>query len=88
MSWKRSIDTAVRALKRGEQDLKKELAAVQKQIVELELLAREARGGKPGARAAGKQRLSPKGRAAISRAAKARWVRYRAEQRRQARPRA
>ena len=88
MTWQRSIQAAVRALRRAEQDLKRELAAVQTKIAELDDLARQKSSASVNRRrAAGKQRLSPQGRAAISRAAKARWAKYRADKRKQTRRR-
>ncbi len=86
MSWQRSIQAAVRALRRDEQSLKRDLAAVQKKIGELNELSR-GEAARPTARGAQKPRLSPQGRAAISRAAKARWAKYRADKRRLARKR-
>jgi hypothetical protein len=80
MSWQRSIQAAVRALKKEEDSLKGELTVVQRKITELEGLARH--DGARGPRRANSQRLSPKGREAISRAAKKRWAEYRRQQKR------
>ncbi len=79
MSWQRSIQAAIRALKREENALGKRLGTLQDKIAELENLSRSG----PGASAtkSTRRRLSPKGRAAISRAAKRRWAQYRAKQR-------
>jgi len=78
MSWQRWIQGAVRALKREEASLEKELGKVRERIVDLETLAKKnglAAGSSP--RKSGSRRLSPQGRAAISRAAKKRWAEYR-----------
>ena len=75
MSWQRSVQAAVRALRSREASLKKELDRVRAKIKELQEVARsEGSGTRSKSRA---QRLSPKGRAAISRAAKKRWAEYR-----------
>jgi K+/H+ antiporter YhaU regulatory subunit KhtT len=80
MTWQRSIQNAVRALKKEEATLRKQLETVQRKIAELQGMART--GGSVAARKpATRRRLSPKGRAAISRAAKKRWREYRAQQR-------
>ena len=75
MSWQRSLQAAVRALKKEEASLEKELGNVRAKIRELEELARA--GTTRTASRSGPRRLSPQGRAAISRAAKKRWVEYR-----------
>ena len=78
MSWQRSIQAAVRALKREERSLEKELDKVRARISDLEALAKAGPTGAAGARRkSGSTRLSPQGRAAISRAAKKRWAEYR-----------
>ena len=80
MSWQRSIHAATRALRREEASLRKELGLVQRKISDLEALAKERPSNGTGARRnPGAARLSPKGRAAISRAAKRRWAEYRRE---------
>lgn len=85
MSWKRSVQSAVRSLKKDERSLQKELDAVQAKILELEQLASDETLG--GARRASTKstRLSPQGRAAISEAAKKRWAKYRTEKKKPAR---
>ena len=40
MSWQRSVQAAIRALRRDEGTLKRDLAAVQRKIEELSALAR------------------------------------------------
>ncbi len=85
MTWQRSLQSAVRALKKEEAALKKQLDLVQTKIAELDEMSRSNAGtstakGRP-------RRLSPAGRAAISKAAKRRWARYRAERRGGARKR-
>jgi hypothetical protein len=74
-----SIHTAIRALKREESTLRSRLGKLQSQIRDLEGMAR---AGTPGRKRPSKRRLSPKGRAAISRAAKKRWAEYRSKKRR------
>lgn len=74
MSWQRSVQAAVRALQRKETALKRELDQVRAKIKELQGVARSQAAVRTRA---GPQRLSPKGRAAISRAAKKRWAEYR-----------
>ncbi len=78
MPWQRSIQAAMRALKREESMLRRELQTLRQKIAQLEGLAK---GGSAtvGRQRATKRRLSPQGRAAISRAAKRRWRRHRAQ---------
>jgi hypothetical protein len=81
MSWQQSLRAAIRSLRREEQSILKDLGAVRDRIAELQALSRT---GGPGGRAGrgatrGARRLSAKGRAAISRAAKRRWAEYRAK---------
>ena len=76
MTWQRSVQAAIRALKRKEISLQKQLDQVRTKIDELQGVASSQSGA--GARArSGSRRLSPQGRAAISRAAKKRWADYR-----------
>ena len=77
MSWQRSIQAAVRALKREEASLEKELDKVRARITELETVAKNGPGASSHQRKSSSRRLSPQGRAAISRAAKKRWAEYR-----------
>ena len=77
MSWQRSIQAAVRALKREEASLEKELGKVREWIVDLEPLSKNGPAAGSSPRKSGSRRLSPQGRAAISRAAKKRWAEYR-----------
>lgn len=80
MAWQRSIQTAVRELKREEHSMQKQVSVIQGKIRELQSLARSgANSTGVTRRKTGSRRLSPKGRAAISRAAKKRWAKYRAE---------
>jgi predicted nucleic acid-binding Zn-ribbon protein len=79
MTWQRSIQAAVRALKKEEASLEKQLSAVRKRIEELHEMSRSDDGA-PRKRAS-TRRLSPAGRAAISKAAKKRWARYRSAKR-------
>lgn len=78
MSWQRSIQAAVRNLRKAETALERQLELTRTKIQELEALAQS---GPPTRKKTGRRRLSDKGRAAISRAAKRRWAQYRAEQR-------
>jgi hypothetical protein len=77
MSWQRSVQAAVRSLRGEQRGLERQLAAVQKKIRELEELGSSG----PVRKKRAKHRLSAQGRANISRAAKRRWAKYRAEQR-------
>jgi hypothetical protein len=79
MTWQRSIQAAVRALKKEESALEKQLDGVRLKIEELDDMSRTR--GAASSKAAASRRLSPAGRAAISKAAKRRWARYRADQR-------
>lgn len=77
MSWQRSLQAAVRALKREESSLEKELDKIRARITDLETLAKNGPASGSSARKASSRRLSPQGKAAISRAAKKRWAEYR-----------
>ena len=79
MTWQRSLQSAVKALKKEETALQKQLDLVQTKIAELHEMSR-SNSGTPTAKSK-TRRLSPAGRAAISKAAKKRWARYRADQR-------
>jgi hypothetical protein len=81
MTWQRSISAAIRSLRREEQSLKQRLAAIQGRISDLEGVSRRTGAGRAAPRRAGKRKLSEKGRLAISRAAKRRWAKYRAQKR-------
>jgi hypothetical protein len=82
-TWQRSIQAAVRALRKEEAVLQKQLEALQTKIAELEEMARS--GAVTKLAQPTRRRLSPEGRAAISKAAKKRWAQYRADKRRQKR---
>lgn len=80
MSWQRSIQAAVRALKSEEQQLVRRLDHLRGRIAELTGVAKGGRGGaRATTRRSGPNRLSPAGRRAISLAAKRRWAKYRAK---------
>ena len=81
MSWQRSLQAAIRDLRKEEAHLVKELELIQERIGELEAMAKEPapRPRSAKRKTSRKNRLSPEGRAAISRAAKKRWAKYRAE---------
>lgn len=75
MSWQKSVARALRDLKAEEARLANELQQLRQRIASLGGTA-----AKGGAKPSGKKRnLSPAARAAISRAAKKRWAKYRAE---------
>jgi len=77
MSWQKSVARAVRDLKAVEARLAGELADLRQKIASLSGVSSSSAGG---AKKKGKRRkLSPAARAAISRAAKKRWAKYRAE---------
>jgi hypothetical protein len=77
MSWQRSLQAAARALRKEESALCKELDLVRKKLHDLEHLSSGQPSNGSSRRKTGSRRLSPKGRAAISRAAKKRWADYR-----------
>ncbi len=89
MGWKASVQSAIRALKKDEQSLQKELRAVHAKIAELEQLARSGgpSGKTPARRGPQSNRLSAQGRAAISLAAKKRWAKYRSQKKKATRRR-
>lgn len=81
-NWKGSVSAAIRALKKDEAALRKELAEVRSRIKNLETLSRaDAPTNERARKAISRNRLSSEGRAAISKAAKRRWAAYRAENR-------
>ena len=75
MTWQKSVARALRALKAEEARLTRELGQLRQRIASLGGVAGNG-GGKGKAR---KRVLSPSARAAISRAAKKRWAKYREE---------
>jgi hypothetical protein len=78
MSWQKSVARALRDLRAVEARLAAELTDLRHRIASLGGVA--SKGGGGGAKTQGKRRkLSPAARAAISRAAKKRWAKYRAE---------
>jgi hypothetical protein len=80
MSWQKSVARALRDLRAVEARLAAELSDLQQRIASLGGFASGGGGGGGGAKTKGKRRkLSPAARAAISRAAKKRWAKYRAE---------
>jgi hypothetical protein len=75
MSWQKSVARALRYMKTEETKLAGELADLRRRIANLGGMASSG-----GGKAKGKRRkLSPAARAAISRAAKKRWAKYRAQ---------
>jgi hypothetical protein len=81
MSWQRSLQAAIRSLRKEEQSILKKLASVRDRISELQSLSKApgAKGRIGRGRPRKPRRLSAAGRAAISRAAKRRWAQYRAQ---------
>lgn len=77
MAWQQSIETAVKELRKEETSLQRQLSEVQERIKELEGLGRSSGAAPSRRKAGGSRRLSAEGRAAISRAAKKRWAKYR-----------
>jgi hypothetical protein len=79
MTWQASLNTAIRNLRSEEQELERNLTRVREAIRALGGLNR---AGSKRAPAAGgtRRKLSPKGRAAIARAARKRWAKWRAQQ--------
>jgi hypothetical protein len=78
MGWQKSVARALRDLRAVEARLAAELTDLRHRIASLGGVASKSGGG--GAKTKGKRRkLSPAARAAISRAAKKRWAKYRAE---------
>jgi hypothetical protein len=76
MNWQASLARVVRGLKSEEARLERELDDVRAKISALGgVVGRKLQSAKGKVR----RKLSPKARAAISRAAKKRWAKYRAE---------
>jgi cell division septum initiation protein DivIVA len=82
MSWQSSVARALRDLKAEEARLAGELDELRQRIASLGGIASSSSSSSSGgAKTKGKRRtLSPAARAAISRAAKKRWAKYRAAQ--------
>ena len=77
MSWQSVLKQAARELKKEEERLLRELRELRRKLANLG--TRPTRGtGRQGAKRT--RKLSPAGRAAIARAAKKRWAKYRAAQ--------
>jgi hypothetical protein len=73
MAWQSSLNAALTALRKEEQRIARELQTLRGQIAAL-----SGAGGKRSTRKApGIRKMSAKGRAAISRAAKKRWAAWR-----------
>ena len=79
MSWQRSVRAAVKALKKEEQSLVKQLDRLRARIADLSGLSAGRKA--PGRKAGRGNRLSEEGRRAISLAAKRRWAKYRGKKR-------
>ena len=85
-TWQRSLNAAIRALKKDEEALRKELVDVRARIKDLESLSKaDAPTNARARKAINRNRLSPAGREAISKAAKKRWAKYRSEKRKSGR---
>ena len=81
MAWRRSIQAAVRELRRQEANLQRQLSEVEAKIKDLEALSNDPDALQSAVRVRSPtRRLSPEGKAAISRAAKKRWAQYRRSQ--------
>jgi hypothetical protein len=76
MSWQKSLQAAVKALKKEEQSLVKQLAHLRSKMENLTGISK-AKGAKRGPKPGRGNRLSDEGRRAISLAAKRRWAKYR-----------
>jgi hypothetical protein len=74
MSWQRSLQAAVRDLRKEEQSLVRRLDHLRGRIAELTGVSKAKRGAAGRTRT---NRLSASGRRAISLAAKRRWAKYR-----------
>ncbi len=83
MALKSSLGNAIRDLEGERTKLAKQLDAIDAAIATL----KQANRGTPSAASRSKRRLSPAGRAAISKAAKKRWAKYNAQKKKQARRR-
>ncbi len=77
MSWQRSVRAAVKALKKEEQSLERQLDKLRARIADLNGLSSGRGSAGPGRKARRGNRLSEEGRRAISLAAKRRWAKYR-----------
>ena len=87
MAWQKTLKTALDELEREKRKLASELGEVEDRIQRLQAMTDSpAPSGRRGSsrgqtkKAKAKRNLTPEGRAAISRAAKARWARHRASQ--------
>jgi hypothetical protein len=77
MSWQASLNAAIRNLRTEEQNLERDLNRVREAI---QALGGLGRGGQRTVATGRRRQLSAKGRAAIARAARKRWAKWRAEQ--------
>ena len=77
MGWQKSVARALRDLQAEEARLTSELDDLRQRIASLGGVARS--GGSAPKTKGKRRKLSPAARAAISRAAKKRWAKYRAE---------
>lgn len=77
MSWQKSLQAAVKALKKEEQSLVKQLDQLRVKMGNLTGLSKSKKGAKRGPKPGRGNRLSDEGRRAISLAAKRRWAKYR-----------
>jgi hypothetical protein len=80
MTWQTSVQAAVRSLRKEEAALQKKLEVVRAKIADLSEVSRTTGAAGPSKKKASR-RLSPQGRAAISKAAKKRWAKYRTAER-------
>ena len=77
MSWQKSLQAALKALKKEEQSLVKQLDHLRTKMGNLTGLSKGKKGAKRGPKSGRGNRLSDEGRRAISLAAKRRWAKYR-----------
>jgi len=81
MSWQRSVRAAVKALKKEEQNLVKQLDRLRARMADLTGLSTGRKTTGAGRKPGRGNRLSDEGRRAISLAAKRRWAKYRGKKR-------
>ena len=79
MSWQASLSKVLSALRKEEQRIERELSSLRTRIANL-----GGGSGRGRRKAPGKRKMTAKGRAAISRAAKKRWAAYRKANRKKA----
>jgi hypothetical protein len=81
MTWQKSVRAAVKALKKEEQVIVKQLDRLRARMADLSGLSTGRKGASAGRKPGRGNRLSDEGRRAISLAAKRRWAKYRGKKR-------